>query len=816
MAIAIAGLGVLLYNTNTLKQVAHIKQFTPSSDSLIEEMTDMAIVEDEIYFSSNGVIVRGLIANNNWKFKELIVLPKLEGSAINCIAFNGKKEVWLGTNLGIGRFNLSTRTFELISSEMNQNRWLVDNSIRHLMIDSQNNLWISTSKILQLVNLNSNPFTHFSGNHPGSNQMNHVYSLVEKNTNEIFATGTDGLYVVNLRTGKVDLVKNSETLGTVHYITNIEADWWLVSTDEGMYAYSEKKGLLGQDDLINKFPEWKPFIRNYFNSSVKVDDKMYWASEEQEGLLIWDIATRTIAQYKANTAPSKGLPENHIHNIKQDKEGDLWLLFDNSVAKYSVTEDRVIQTIQYTPKGKTFNSGIFFDAFDDGTTIWFGTFGGGINGYHKRDKTWKYITEQDGLCNNSVYGILPETDSIIWVSTNMGISRVNYISTKCTNYYFEDGLQDNSFDEKGALQIGNRMFFGGINGFTMLDISKYKPNLITFPVYIHRVELFAKGRKKVLNDLNWETLRLPPTTSSLVIYLSALSFSNSRKLNFSYRIKGFQDDYIPVGSDNTIALNAMNSGNYDVEIRYLNEAGEFVTDDLKLSFYIVPFWYQTWWFKILLLMAALGVLYTIYLFRVTEIRNEQKIRRSIASDLHDDIGSTLTSAKMLTHLAMTESPGKNSLVMVQQNLEQATINLRDLVWVLNDKLDTIPDLVDRLKKFCFPFVQAVNVALEFAIDDKAKGIKLTKSEKRNLYLIVKEAINNSIKYSKCRNISVRFEMQKKKLVLLVEDDGTGFDPSDQYEGNGLKNIRSRAIQMNYSASIQSMEGSGTKIQLIKG
>ena len=100
---------------------------------------------------------------------------------------------------------------------------------------------------------------------------------------------------------------------------------------------------------------------------------------------------------------SKGIPENHIHNIKQDKSGNIWLLFDNSVAQYNSAKDSIIHTIKFNEGKGTFNSGIFFDFFDDGENLWFGTFAGGVNGYSKKNNSWNYITEKDGLCNNCVY-----------------------------------------------------------------------------------------------------------------------------------------------------------------------------------------------------------------------------------------------------------------------------------------------------------------------------------------------------------------------------------------------------------------------------
>ena len=114
------------------------------------------------------------------------------------------------------------------------------------------------------------------------------------------------------------------------------------------------------------------------------ENKIYWANEGQGGLLIWEPEKHIMTQKKAGTAFSGGLPENHIHNIKFDKEGFMWILFDNAVAKFDPSIDSTVQIINYKRDGGGFNSGIFFDMYDDGSVLWFGTYGGGINGYNKK------------------------------------------------------------------------------------------------------------------------------------------------------------------------------------------------------------------------------------------------------------------------------------------------------------------------------------------------------------------------------------------------------------------------------------------------
>jgi ligand-binding sensor domain-containing protein len=566
--IAVSGdkYGILFYDISSLKITDSITELDNETSITI---SDLVVINDSCYISSKASLFSGKIQNGLWKPGRKIEIPVLRDNIIKCLSAGGVNEIWLGTNNGIGKIDLPTIQYVAIE---NNDFFNADNFISDLFHDKENGLWISSLKNLIRLSLVPSPFNAFKGNKDGTVRMNHIYSLIPIDNTKIFACGSDGLYECDLIRKDVRKIKGSTALDIIHYVYKINNDLWLISSTNGMFAYQPRKNIISKELLIQLYPEWKKFVNNYFNNAVVSGNKIYWASEEQEGLLVWDTQKNSIQQYKTGTKQTAGLPEDHIHNLKYDKDGFIWLLFDNTVAKFDPAIDSVKQVIRYDRSGKGFNAGIFFDMYDDGSVLWFGTYGGGINGYDKKTSAWTYITEDDGLCNNAVYGILPEKDSIFWVSTNNGLSRVNYKTKKCLNYYKEDGLQDNSFDEKGALAMNDKIFFAGINGFTAIDLNKYQNISNSFPVYIKRIEYIRNNIKTVLSDLDWKKIVLPAGTSSTTIWLSALSFTGN-KPRFSYKIRGYQDEYLSAGDDNSIELNALSHGDYAIDIRYINEKG---------------------------------------------------------------------------------------------------------------------------------------------------------------------------------------------------------------------------------------------------
>lgn len=208
-------------------------------------------------------------------------------------------------------------------------------------------------------------------------------------------------------------------------------------------------------------------------------------------------------------------------------------------------------------------------------------------------------------------------------------------------------------------------------------------------------------------------------------------------------------------------------------------------------------------------MLTAGILYALYRYRIAQIKKQHQIRKNIATDLHDDLGSTLNSVKVFTNLAISGVKQEESLQQVKDNLTEATMSLRDMIWVLDDSLDTVDELVTRLKQFAIPVATASNIETIITAGSDVNSRTLTKEEKRNLFLICKEAVNNSIKYSGASQIKIDIQPAGKKIQITIADNGKGFDETTVKKGYGLKNMQYRAGQVKYTTQIASTSDKGT-------
>ena len=819
IAVGAKDYGILFYNTSSLKIQDSIRTLEKINNITV---SDLCVINDSCYFSSGSQLYSGKFAKGAWQQGRKIIIPAISSNIINCITAGNENELWIGTNNGIGKFDLATNQFKTINNQY----FNADNFIADLFHDKENGLWISSSKNLIRMNLIPSPFYAIKESKDGFTRLNHIYSLVPVNKTQLFACGTDGLYLCDLVTRDIKKIKGTAALGIIDYVFKMQEDFWLICSRNGMYGYQPSKDILSKDVLFKMYPEWKPYGNNYFNNTARSGNKIYWASEEQEGLLIWDPEQHVIRQARSGTFFSRGLPEDHIHNIKFDKDGFLWLLFDNSVAKFDVTADSVVKVLRYDHSGKGFNAGIFFDMYDDGSVLWFGTYGGGINGYNKKTGEWKYITEEDGLCNNAVYGILPEQDSIFWVSTNNGLSRVNYKTEKCLNYFVEDGLHDNSFDEKGALLFEKKLFFGGVNGFTSIDLDNYYSSSAAFPVYIKRLEYIKGNKKNTVNDLKWNKIKLPAGTSAATIWLSAISYTSNRP-RFSYKIKGFQDEYLPAGDKNKIELNALSYGEYKIDIRYLNEKGEFVEEEVGIDLVVLPFWYQTWWFRTLVGIVALSViLFIIRLIYISRLRKQRAIlekqlavqfeRQRISSEMHDDIGAGLSGIRLLTEMTkgkVKDTAASSEVEKIYESVGDISAKMKEVIWSLNAENDQLSSLISYIQRQVRSWLEHYPCQLTITIPEKIPDLEIDGESRRNIFLTVKEAVHNIIKHSGASKVSINITCDEQ-LIISVSDNGKGMHAGENSNmGNGLKNMKQRIHQLNGKIFIQNQEGFTLKFEI---
>jgi signal transduction histidine kinase len=226
-----------------------------------------------------------------------------------------------------------------------------------------------------------------------------------------------------------------------------------------------------------------------------------------------------------------------------------------------------------------------------------------------------------------------------------------------------------------------------------------------------------------------------------------------------------------------------------------------------------PFW-KTWWFRTVVLVTIIGILWAAYQYRVAKLVQMERMRVRIASDLHDDIGSNLSSIALITEMVrqkIPEQPQEHSQLLEVIHAARHTADaLKDIVWIIDPEHDKWDDIVLRMKDAAASLLKGIDYTFEC---DGTLPSTLKMEFRRNLLLIYKESLHNIVKYARATSVRLKIAQDDGFLHLSISDNGIGFDEATVAKGNGLVNLRKRSMQIDGSISVVSHPGQGTKIDL---
>jgi signal transduction histidine kinase len=406
----------------------------------------------------------------------------------------------------------------------------------------------------------------------------------------------------------------------------------------------------------------------------------------------------------------------------------------------------------------------------------------------------------------------------LWIITSNGLCRYNPVNKQINVYGRKDGvILAERTSNADFLCSNNYIVFGGGNAMVMFDpnvfsSTKTPPNvtITDFKIYNQFVpvdSLMQHPEVKLQNDEN-----------SISIYFASLSYTQRDKLTYYYKMEGIDKDWVRADRSYYANYSLLPPGTYTFKVYCENIDGKRSAKITELVIRIKPPFWRTWWFMSTLMFVVALLIYAVHDLRVNRLLAVEKLRNRVARDLHDDMGSTLSTINILSSMAkskMTADPVKTTeyLGKISDNSQRMMEAMDDIVWSIKPSNDSMQKISARMREFATNVLEAKDMDLEFFMDDDVYDVKLNMEKRRDFFLIFKEAVNNAAKYSKASRVSIHVSLQHKMLVLTVKDNGVGFDVVAADGGNGLGNMHKRADAMNGRINIESDEGEGSAITL---
>ncbi len=654
----------------------------------------------------------------------------------------------------------------------------------------------------------------------------YLTSKVIQLNNKLLIGSNAGLFEINNYTLIPSEIALSLGKSRINEIDLFNNDTWF-ATDNGVFIKS-KSG-------IKKLTTDNGLPRNFIYSFSMDEKGTVWIAT-QTGLAyyknekIYNFKDKLEKKWNFSDKDCKSiLSAVSIRRLIVDDENALWVgSWDGGLLR--IKKDSVYRFTQADGLTDLHIRGLYVDKEKK---LWIGTRYGGVFIYH--NYRFKQLSVKDGLSSNWVFSIAEDSPGSYWFATANGINKYdgnNFIKfdasegiTSAEIIYavkYDDELWFNSWNQIFSYKTAAEKKFDRPPGIHFSQIKLLSGNLPEANIHKNKHIDDLKNLLKP-SDHDVQSIRLSYGENTLFFEFAGPSFKDETKIRYDYILEGFDKDWVRSTRRNYANYTHLPPGDYSFKVYAINGYGIKSNSPAEFSFTILPPFWQTWWFIssaiLLTLFFTSAVSIFLYRIRVKQKLKVERMRTKIATDLHDDIGTSLSSIAIFSQLAKRKVNGdRNSADEYLEKIESTSRNLidamSDIVWSINPLNDSLEDAILKMKDYSVKILEARNIETKFFISEKIGNINLQPDVRRNLLLIFKEAVTNAAKYSQASlvNISLEINSEADKIIIFsVEDNGTGFNAEEKRNGNGLKNMRRRSDEVNATLELIASPGKGTKI-----
>jgi len=733
-----------------------------------------------------------------------IPLPVLAQPSVTALAFDSSATLWIGTNSGLIRYRADGQKLYTTAQGLSHD------NITNLLADREGNLWMGTSGG-GLYKLAGEAFVSYT---KAEGLPDDCLGWIAINQGgDVYAVGNRIAAIID---GKAIVLRDPVSVGPTEFPTKFKRDsqgnWW-VGTDKGLYRFDGPKLQFKRGKkftLADGIPEiqvhaieedkdgtiWvtqsDQFLRWLKPKSVPPAPTGGSYSSGQVQRLQSGIVFNMLADSHGNLwmgshgwfakwangqftyfEPSAGLPETRPRAFYQDSRGWLWVgLRTRGV---SVTKDPRAAQPEFINYSKTDGlSGDWIDNIgeDDFGRIYIKSEIGGLDQFDPRNSNWRRITAKDGLAGDKVHYITKDAKGNIWIVTDKGLTKFNPRA------------------ERRA---------------------EAPP-----PIYFDRLTISGEDIPLKSGSSQIPEMTLQPAQNNMRIEFVGISFQSEHTLKYQYKLEGIDSDWSAPTDDRVVTFAQLSSGSYRFMVRAINRDGVASDKSAIVSFHIMPPVWRRWWFIALVLLATGSLIYVAYRYRIARMMELQQTRLRIARDLHDEVGSGLGSIGILSSLAaddeMDEIERKTLAQKIAATSGELGYTLGEIVWSLRDESETLESLAYHLTERASRLFPSDKPQLKTDFPAVWQDVKLSLPARRNLQLIVVEALHNAARHAQANHVVLSIAPVGRRWKITISDDGRGFF-ENAHSGMGLKNMRSRASEINAEIVWDSSPEKGTIVAI---
>jgi len=710
-----------------------------------------------------------------------------------------------------------------------QSEGLVENGVTALAEDRDGNLWAATESS-GVMKITRHGFVRFDERDGlGHSRIRAIFENPAGDlrviSQQILINHFDGARFTAVMPNVPRWIK-PDTIGWGWKQTVLEdrtGDWW-VPTARGLLRFGKPHRF---EDLASQAPK-----AVYTSHNGLTHDEVFRVFEDAHqdiwisvlggapALIQWRRSTGDFRAYgEADGIPDRPDQGGAPTVFREDGAGQLWIGFGaGGIARRRGGRFEIFGAAQGLPSG-----GVTDLHVDRMGRLWIATSRGGIGRMDDPRAEHPQIVsigKADGLSNNNVSCLAEDRWGRIYAGTARGLDRIEFnppAALFIRHYTTADGLPPGECTSALGTRDG-AVWIGTLQGLSMFRPEPDRPRP-SLPVWISGVRI--RGVPRPISDLG-EThvanAEIEAFQNHVAVDFFGIGLQPGENLRYQYRLEGADRDWSPPVEQRTVNYSNLAPGSYRFLVRAIDSDGVASVSPATFEFHIAPPLWGRWWVQVLGTALLAGLLYAVQRYRTARLVALERVRTRIASDLHDEIGSGLSQVAILSevaceHLQRDSAAARETAREIAATARSMVDGMSDIVWSIDPRHDDLSSLLRRINKFGSEILEPQSVAWVFQSPDHLDRVKLTPEQRRNIYLVLKEAVNNAAKHARARQVALTIRVPGRCLEAEILDDGVGFDTQADPHGYGLTTMRERAKQLRGELHLRSAAGKGLAVTL---
>jgi two-component sensor histidine kinase/ligand-binding sensor domain-containing protein len=746
------------------------------------------------------------------------------GNLINDVCEDAEEKLWIATENGISIYDPTKSSFFNLSegTKRESKKDLPVSRIRSLYLDKSGLLWIGTYGGGICKKSRSQSFfkeLSIKNTKQGEKQFS-ILSVFYVNEDSLLIGTTEGLIPFNKR--KNELIDFSKIAGSPFtsikmpikdIIRDNDNNIWVATLGSGIYKYdlkNKKSNNYFENDSASNSLKSNKVNQILFDNSGKL-----WIATLESGLFSFDKEKNLFKNFRYQAGKRGGLKDNNISCLALEDSNRLWIGTSNAglYLMNLITEEITPFIYDKLDEQSISSNTILSMCVSKNNTLWVGTKGAGLSKLLKDETKFKRYNVSNGLSNNVICKIAEDNNSNIWLSTNNGLSLFNPTTEIFRNFGETDGLFNNTFNIGAFSKASDgNFYFGGINGLDFFNPDSIMLNRYLPPVYITGIQLLDKKQNELFASSYQKALYMDEPiiidyfNSSFKIDFAALSYYQSEKNQYSYKLEKLFNDWTFAGNNRSVTYTSLEPGTYLFKVIASNNDGQWNYNGAEIKIIIKPAFWQTTWF--LLAVAALLTTIVAIAFRIRvrnfrkqkiilektvkertrEIEKERDTKELLLREIHHRVKNNLQIINSLLSLQSRYIQDQKAIAL----FDEAQNRIRSMS-LIHEKMYQSKDLSavnieEYIKDLTGSLIRTYQLSQNIKLDLKINVDTFESDTLTPLGLMINEVISNSLKYAFEENTTGTIiiyisKLEAHKFEMIIGDDGVGIPDGKFASGN---------------------------------